>query len=334
MDQVVQAWRDRRAGRIRLNRPKALNALDLQMVQLIHDALDDFRDDPAVHAVVIEAEGERAFCAGGDVRAIRDHGLAGEAEPIREFFAAEYALNQAIAAYPKPYVALIDGICMGGGIGVSVHGSHRIATERGAFAMPETAIALFPDIGCTYVLPRLPGAIGMYLALTGARLTGADAVHAGFATHYVSSAKLSALSEAIAQDGVSVIAEFAEPLPAFTLAACRPIIDTAFSAASVSGIVEALEADGGEFAQGTLKTLRAVSPSSVYWSFEIIRAGATRNLQQCLAAELALVQKVTMHPEFHEGVRAVLIDKDRNPKWQPASLETVDPAAIGAMFAA
>jgi enoyl-CoA hydratase len=334
MDQVVRAWRDQRAGRIQLNRPKALNALDLQMVQLIHDALDDFRDDPAVHAVVIEAAGGRAFCAGGDVRAIREHGMAGEAEPIREFFAAEYALNQAIADYPKPYVALIDGICMGGGIGVSVHGSHRIATERGAFAMPETAIALFPDIGCTYVLPRLPGAIGMYLALTGARLAGADAVHAGFATHYVSASKLSGLSEAIAKDGVSVIAEFAEPLPAFSLGAYRPVIDAAFSAASVSGIVAALAADAGQFAQEALQTLRAASPSSVYWSFEIIRAGASRNLRQCLAAELALVQKVTMHPEFHEGVRAVLIDKDRNPKWQPASLEHVDPAAISAMFTA
>ncbi len=333
MDQVVRAWRDRRAGRIQLNRPKALNALDLQMVQLIHEALDGFRDDPAVHAVVIDAAGGRAFCAGGDVRAIREHGMAGEAEPIREFFAAEYALNQAIADYPKPYVAMIDGICMGGGIGVSVHGSHRIASERGVFAMPETAIGLFPDIGCTYVLPRLPGAIGMYLALTGARLTGADAVHAGFATHYVSSSKLDALNEAIARDGVAVIAEYAEALPAFSLGTHRLVIDTAFSASSVSGILQALEADGGGFAQEALQTLRAASPSSIYWSFEIIRAGAFRNLKQCLAAELALVQKVTLHPEFHEGVRAMLIDKDRNPKWQPASLEAVDPAAISAMFA-
>ena len=332
MDQVVNAWRDQRVGRIQLNRPKALNALDLQMVQLIHAALDDFRDDPAVHAVVIEGGG-RGFCAGGDVRAIRDHGMAGEAEPIREFFAAEYALNQAIAEYPKPYVALIDGVCMGGGIGISVHGSHRVATENSAFAMPETAIALFPDIGCTYILPRLPGALGMYLALTGARLTGADAVHAGFATHYVPSAKLPELGAAIARDGVTVIAEFAEILPAFSLEQFRPVIDAAFSAASVAGIIAALKADGSDFAQTTLATLRAVSPSSVHWSFEIIRSGALRNLQQCLAAELALVRKVAMHPEFHEGVRAVLVDKDRNPKWQPADLDSVDPAAVSAMLA-
>jgi enoyl-CoA hydratase len=332
MDQIVNAWRDQRVGRIQLNRPKALNALDLQMIQMIHAAIDEFRDDPAVHAVVIEAAGDRAFCAGGDVRAIRDHGMAGEAEPNREFFAAEYALNLAIAEYPKPYVALIDGICMGGGIGVSVHGSHRVTTEHAAFAMPETAIALFPDIGATYVLPRMPGALGMYLALTGARLTGADAVHAGFGTHFVPRAKLGQLSVAIARDGVAVIAEFAEPLPAFGLAPNRPVIDKAFSAGSVAGIVSALESDGGDFAKATLAMLRTVSPSSVHWSFEIVHSGITRSLSECLAAELALVQKVTLHPEFHEGVRALLIDKDRTPKWQPANLEAVDPAAIKALF--
>jgi enoyl-CoA hydratase/carnithine racemase len=332
MDEVVNAWRDGRVGRIQLNRPKALNALDLTMVQLIHIALDEFEEDAGVHAVVIEAAGDRAFCAGGDVRAIRAQGMAGEAAPIRAFFAAEYALNQAIADFPKPYVALIDGLCLGGGIGVSVHGSHRIATEHATFAMPETAIALFPDIGATFFLPRLPGALGMYLALTGARVTGADAVHVGLATHFVPRARLAALSVAIAKDGVAVIAGFAEPLPPFSLAPHRALIDRAFSAASVKEIVAALEDDGGDFAMAAVAALRAVSPSSLNWSFKILRDGAARRLDECLAAELALVRKITLHPEFFEGVRAVVVDKDRSPQWRPAAIEDVDQAAIAALF--
>jgi enoyl-CoA hydratase len=332
MDEVVNTWRDGKVGRIQLNRPKALNALDLTMVQLIHIALDDFAADPTVHAVVIEAAGERAFCAGGDVRAIRAQGMAGDTATISAFFEAEYAMNQAIADFPKPYVALIDGIALGGGIGVSVHGSHRIATEHAAFAMPETAIALFPDIGATFLLPRLPGALGMYLALTGKRVTGADAVHAGLATHYVPRAKLGALSADIAADGLAVIAGFAEPLPAFSLTEHRPAIDEAFSQNSVPEIVAALDAQNTDFSRTTLAALRAVSPSALFWSFKIVRDGANRTLPQCLAAELALVRKITLHPEFFEGVRAVVVDKDRAPKWRPASIEEVDPAAIAALF--
>jgi enoyl-CoA hydratase len=332
MDEVVKYWRDGRAGRIQLNRPKALNALDLAMVRLVRSALDEFAADTAVHAAVISSARGPAFCAGGDVRAIRAQGMAGESAAIAAFFEAEYALNQAIADFPKPYVALIDGICLGGGIGVSVHGSHRVASEFAAFAMPETAIALFPDIGASYFLPRMPGALGMYLALTGARLTGADAVHAGFATHLVQSARLGELSAAIAADGVAVIAGFAEALPPFSLAPHRALIDGAFSAGSIQGILAALAADGGEFAARTLSQLRAVSPSSLHWSFRLLRQGAERTLPECLAAELALVRRVTLHPEFFEGVRAVVVDKDRAPVWRPARIEDVDGAAIDAMF--
>jgi len=333
MDQVVNAWRDGRVGRIQLNRPKALNALDLTMVNLVRIAMDDFAADPAVHAVVVEAAGERAFCAGGDVRAIREQAIAGDTKPILDFFTAEYAMNQAIADYPKPFVALIDGLCLGGGIGISVHGTHRVATEQAAFAMPETAIALFPDIGATYFLPRLPGQLGMYYALTGARCAGADAVHAGLATHFVPRAELAAVSAGIARDGVAVIAGFAQALPAFSLAAERTLIDDAFAADSVVGIIERLEAHGGAFAQATLKTLRAVSPLSVHWSFRILRQGAKKTLPECLAAELALVRRVTLHPEFHEGVRSVVVDKDRSPNWRPARLEEVDPGEVDALFA-
>jgi enoyl-CoA hydratase/carnithine racemase len=198
--------------------------------------------------------------------------------------------------------------------------------------MPETAIALFPDIGATFFLPRMPGALGMYLALTGARITGTDAVHAGFGTHFCPRARLQDLSAAIAADGVAAIAGFAEPLPAFSLAPHRPVIDRAFSAHSVKGIFAALEDDGGDFAMATLSALRAVSPSSLHWSFKILRDGAVRTLEECLEAELELVQKITRHPEFFEGVRAVVVDKDRAPKWKPASVEEIDEAAIEKLF--
>lgn len=332
MDQEVQVWREGRAGRIRLRRPQALNALTLGMIQAIHAALDMFSADPGVHFLLIDAP-ERGFCAGGDVRGIRAAALAGDRNAARTFFAAEYALNQAIAACPKPFVALVDGVCMGGGIGISVHGSHRIATERAMFAMPETAIGLFPDVGTSYLLPRLPDALGYYMGLTGARMVGADAVHAGLATHFVRRDSLPSLEEALVRDGVAVIASFSEPLPAFSLAPARPMIDTAFSAPSVADIVARLEADGSTFAAETLANLRLHSPSAVHWSFAILRAGAHRSLPAALEAELALAVQVTDLPEFFEGVRAVLVDKDRAPNWQPARLEDVDPAAISALFA-
>jgi enoyl-CoA hydratase/carnithine racemase len=332
MDAVVKAWRDGRAGRILLNRPKALNALNLEMVQAVAASLSDFAADPAVHLVLIEGAGGRAFCAGGDIRAVRQAAMAGDAAPIEAFFVAEYGLNQAIADYPKPYVALIDGICLGGGIGLSVHGSARVVTEAAMLAMPETAIALFPDIGATYLLPRLPGQLGMYLALTGARMQGADAAHAGLATHFVPQAALPALTEALCRDGAGVLAGFAQPLPAFSLAPHREAIDRCFGAASLTEIFARLQAEGSEWATVTLATLRAMSPSSLAWSFAIVRAGERRTLPECLAAELRMTRTVTLHPDFHEGVRAMVIDKDRNPKWSPASLEDVDMAAIAVML--
>jgi enoyl-CoA hydratase/carnithine racemase len=328
----VAAYRQGRAGRVVLDRPAALNALDLPMIRAVAAALAAFADDPAVHVVTIASASPRAFCAGGDIRAVRAHALAGEAAAIEAFFAEEYALNLAIARFPKPWIALIDGACLGGGIGLSVHGSARVATERAMFAMPETAIALFPDIGASYVLPRLPGALGMFLALTGTRMTGTDAVHAGFATHYVPTEALPALSDAIAADGAAALGVHAQPVPAFGLAAQRAAIDHCFAADSVPEIIARLEADGGEWATATLATLRRMSPSSLVWSHRLVRAGAGRTLAQCLEAELALTRTVTMHPDFAEGVRAMVVDKDRTPRWSPPRIEDVDPAAIAAMF--
>ena len=328
----VETTRDGRIGCIRLNRPKALNALDLAMILVIAETLRGWADDPRVHAVVIEGAGDRAFCAGGDIRAIRAMALSGDAAGIETFFAEEYALNAAIAAFPKPYVALIDGICMGGGIGLSIHGGIRVTSEAGMFAMPETAIGMFPDVGATYALPRLPGELGMYLGLTGARLSGADAVHAGIATHFVPRARLAALREALALDGVAVVAEHAEGLPAFTLAPHRAAIDRCFEAPDVPAILARLAAEASPWAEETLGTLRAHSPTALLFSFSAIRAGAGRTLGQCLAAELALTRHVTCHPDLAEGVRAMVVDKDRAPRWTPARVEDVEVAAIERML--
>jgi enoyl-CoA hydratase len=319
-----------RIGLLTLNRPAALNALDQAMIRALTETLTAWRDRPDIHAVAIAGQG-RAFCAGGDIRAIRDAALRGDDATIAAFFGEEYALNLLIAEYPKPYVALVDGICMGGGIGVSVHGSYRVATETAMFAMPETGIALFPDVGASYFLPRLPGALGLFLGLTGTRLTGADAVHAGLATHFVPKENLPALVPALARDGVAVLASFAAPLPAFSLAGQMPAIDRCFSAASVPDLLSRL-AQEGAWGEKTLATLRAMSPSSVVWSFGIVARGAARTLPACLDAELRLTSAVTRHADFAEGVRAMIIDKDRAPKWQPPSIEAVDTALIEALL--
>ena len=312
---TVVARTDGRVGRILLNRPKALNALDLDMIRAIQAALDFWRDSPSVHAVVIEGAGGRAFCAGADIRVIRDRVLAGDSDAVERFFAEEYALNATIAAYPKPYVALIDGICMGGGIGLSVHGRIRVTSEAGLFAMPETAIALFPDVGTTFVLPRLPGELGLFMGLTGARLAGADAAHAGIATHFVPRADFAALSADLARDGVAAVAAHARALPEFSLAPHRAAIDRCFAAASVAEIFSRLEAEATPWASATLAGLRTMSPSAVLWSFDALRRGAGLTLREALAGELELTRQVTRHPDFAEGVRAMVVDKDRQPRW-------------------
>jgi enoyl-CoA hydratase/carnithine racemase len=331
-EQTVIARRDGRVGRIVLNRPQALNALDLAMIRACTRALTEWRDDPHVHAVVIEGAGDRAFCAGGDVRALRQYELDGEHHKAETFFREEYELNLMIATYPKPYVALIDGICMGGGIGLSVHAPYRVATEHAAFAMPETAIGFFPDIGATFFLPRLPGEIGTYLGLTGLRLQGADAVHAGLATHFTPRSDLPALSRALAEDGPAALGSHLAPLPAFSLASHRAAIDRCFGADSMREIVQRLEPSGGEWATRTLAALRAVSPSALCWTLEALRRGANQTLPQSQSSELALTRTAMRHPDFAEGVRAMVVDKDRKPRWQPARIEDVDAAVIAAMF--
>lgn len=319
-------------GRLVLNKPRVLNVLDPEMIAALDAALSAWRDNPAVQLVTIEGAGGRAFCAGGNVRLIRDNVLRGDAAASEAFFAAEYRVNRMIAEYAKPYVALIDGLSMGGGMGLSIHGSHRVVTEHAVMAMPETAIALFPDVGGSYFLPRLPGRLGLYLALTGARVSAGDAIYTGLATHYVPRASLEALKAALAREGVAALAVHAHTPPESLLARDRAAIDRCFAADDVAEILRALAADGTAWATRTLATLRQMSPTSLCVTAELLKRGATMSLPECLAMELRLTRGVIRHPDFAEGVRAQVVDKTRDPKWQPSRVEEVSRDAVLALF--
>lgn len=321
------------AGVVTLNRPKALNALTLGMVRLIHPKLKEWAADSSVQCVIVEGAGEKAFCAGGDIRALHDWGRAGETTAI-DFWREEYLLNTFIKRYPKPYVALMDGINMGGGVGLSVHGSHRVATERLTFAMPETGIGLFPDVGGTYFLPRAPGDTGMYLALTGARLKAADAIYVGIADVYVPSARIETLKDRLA-GGTSpreALAEVAEEEGAAPLAAMQKDISAHFSKGSVPEIIVSLRTDGGEWAMQTADAIEGKSPVSTLVAYRQVREGAQLEFEDCMKLEYRLINRFAAGHDFYEGVRAVVIDKDQSPKWNPARLADVDPAEVDRYF--
>ena len=286
------------------------------MIHGVAAALEAWRDEPAVHLVVIEGAGERAFCVGGDVRSIRDWILAGEHDRVEAFFVHEYALNRAIARYNKPCVALIDGMWMGGGVGLSVHGGYRVVSEHAQFAMPEVQVGLFPDVGASYVLPRLRGAFGLYLGLTGARVGAGDACWLGLATHYVERATLAGLADALAEHGMGALTVATPPPPGDGPAIAGRVAEV-FGLPSLEAILSALERGGDEWSQATLAAMRTASPSALGWTFELLRAGAGRTLEECQRAELALTRVVTRHPDFVEGVRALVVDKDRRPRWAP-----------------
>jgi enoyl-CoA hydratase/carnithine racemase len=326
--------REGAAGTLLMNRPKALNALDIGMIRDFAAAIAQWKNDASVRLVILEGAGGRAFCAGGDVRAVREAAIAGDRAPVEAFFTEEYAVNEGIALFSKPWVSLIDGVCMGGGIGLAIHNGPRVVSEHALLAMPETAIALFPDVGTSYVLPRLPGAIGTWLALTGARLNGADSVHAGLATHFVPREKLAALRAALIETGdAKAVERFAETAPEASFAPHRAAIDRCFSKDSMLGIIAALEAEGTEWAASQLKTLRRMSPTSLNVSLELLRRGAKLDLRGCLDEELVLTRSVVHgHPDVREGVRSVLVDKDGKPEWSPKTLEEVKPEEILALF--
>ncbi len=337
---------DRRDGvaRVTLNRPQALNAVTLEMIHRLAERLGAWSEDETVAAVLVRGEG-RAFAAGGDIRRLYEAGRSGDSYTER-FFRDEYTLNRQIFHYPKPYVALIDGVTMGGGVGLSVHGSHRVATENTVFAMPETGIGFFPDVGGTWFLPRLPGRIGLYLALTGARLGGADCLYAGVATHYVPSERLPALEAALLTLSLSgsdveaahaaVTAEIErlseDPLPA-PIERLRRAIDRCFAADSVEAVIENLRADGSDWARKTAETILARSPTALKVAFEQVRRGASLDFDQALVLEYRISQAFMQGPDFYEGVRAAIIDKDQAPRWQPARLEDVTEAMVARYFA-
>ena len=323
------------AGCVLLNRPKALNALTPGMVAGLAAALDAWERDPAVERVVVRGAGERAFCAGGDIRLIHDLGKAGDHAAQMAFWRDEYRLNARIARYPKPYVSLIDGIVMGGGVGVSAHGSRRVAGDRYSFAMPEVSIGFFPDVGASYFLPRLPGQAGVWLALTGARIGAGDACSLGLATHFCPSGEHAALAEALCGRGDTdvLLARFAAPAPPPKFSHARGVIDACFARASVAEIIAALEAAGGDFAAETLATLAGKSPTSLVLTLRQMREGARLALPDVLRMEYRIVWRVCRGREFQEGVRAAIIDRDNRPSWSPARLEDVRAADIEACFA-
>ncbi|MES2473644.1 MAG: enoyl-CoA hydratase/isomerase family protein [Pseudomonadota bacterium] len=323
-DPHIKAEKRGSLGLLTLDRPAALNALTHGMINALAAYLSAWVDDDTIRTVAIRGAGERAFCAGGDIRAVQQSVVAGGNEGAA-LLRDEYNLNALIGSYPKPYVALLHGITMGGGAGVSVHGRYRLADASLDFAMPETVIGFIPDVGSSYFLARAPGEMGMYLALTGARIGLGDALAAGLVTHAVSREDFDALLDALAQgraadDAVRAVARKA---PAAALASERRRIETIFSASSVEAILERLDRDGSEFARQTAQTIRARSPTSVKLVYRQIRSAAHLDLRQCLSMEFRLALRVLHSHDFREGVRAALIDKDRNPKWQPSALAGV-----------
>jgi enoyl-CoA hydratase len=323
-----------RVGLITLNRPKALNALTHNMCVSMRERLDAWAEDDTVTTVVVRGEGDRAFCAGGDIRSLYESGKAGTPY-ASAFYRDEYILNTAIEHYPKPYVALIGGIVMGGGVGISVHGRYRISNESTTFAMPETGIGLFPDVGGSYFLSRCPGGIGMYLALTSTRLRAADAVYAGVATHYVPLANWGALLGKLeqGQHPATALLGMAENLSAAPLAALRTAIDRSFSLGTVEEVLASLETDASDWAQQTIETISTKSPTSVKLAFRQLREGAKLGFDDCMRMEFRMVSRIIEGHDFYEGVRAVIIDKDNAPMWRPDNLSAVTDADIDKYFA-
>ncbi len=324
------------AGFVVLNRPKALNALNHPMVKGLAAALDAWEHDPAVTRIVVTGAGDRAFCAGGDIRLVTEQCKAGRADEALAFWADEYRLNVRIKRYPKPYVSLIDGIVMGGGVGVSLHGSHVVGTQKYLFAMPEVGIGFFPDVGGSYALPRLPGRTGTWLALTGERIGLADAAGLGLVTHCVASDDLPALRDALCE-GVPVDEALAarrlDPGPSPALAD-RPVIDRCFDGGTVPDIMAALEraAPDSPLAERALAAMRAKSPTSQAIALEQMRRGAAMDFESAMAMEMRIVSRIVEGHDFFEGVRAVIVDKDQKPVWRPDRIDAVDAAAIARYF--
>jgi enoyl-CoA hydratase len=331
-------------GILTLNRPEALHALNAEMVAMMTAALLAWDKDPTVAGVLIDHAGARGFCAGGDIKMLAESG-ASDGKQACAFFRSEYQLNHLLAHYEKPVIAVMDGISMGGGVGISVHGPFRIATERTVFAMPETGIGLFPDVGGGWFLPRLPGEIGMWLALTGARLKAGDCQFAGITTHFVPSDELTSVKVEIAQ-------ALTVPEPVIALKACLARyahdpgppqlltpevvdqINLCFGAQSVEAIVSALEAQKTPWADQQLAILQTKSPQTLKVAFRQLREGHLANdFAQAMVQEFRIGARVVRRHDFLEGVRAIVVDKDHAPRWQPATLAEVTHEMLDEIFA-
>jgi enoyl-CoA hydratase len=336
---------DRRgaAGLVILNRPQALNAVTHDMVRQLAQMLATWAEDGAVTRVIVTAAGERAFSAGGDLRAIYDLHRAGRFDEALAYWRDEYRLNAFIKHYRKPYVSLIDGVIMGGGVGVAIHGSHRIAGDRFRFAMPECGIGFFPDVGASWFLSRLPGEIGTYYGLTGERVDATDAVKAGVATHRVSSARfpdlLGALCSNVSVD--AVVGAFAEPLLTApgTVMACQPAIDRLFRGDDVEDLLAGLDAAAASgsgpdalFARAMAALIRTKSPTSLKVTLALLRRGRMLDFDECMRTEFRVASRVAAGHDFYEGIRSVIIDKDRTPRWQPSALDEVTEADVERHF--
>ncbi|MFL4983586.1 MAG: enoyl-CoA hydratase/isomerase family protein [Xanthobacteraceae bacterium] len=329
------------AGIVTLNRPQALNAVTHGMVRALAAKLAEWAKDEGVTRIVITAAGERAFSAGGDIRALYELGKSGRHGEALQFWRDEYMLNTLIKRYPKPYIALIDGIVMGGGVGISIHGSHRVAGDKFQFAMPEVGIGFFPDVGATWFLPRLPGEIGTFCALTGERMKNADAVRAGVVTHYAASPQFPAILEALTENETpdAILDWFGEKLGIGPLWLYRQALDRLFAADRVEDILAALDreaishsAEAG-WAGATAAAMRGKSPLSLKIALAQLRRGREWSFTDCMKAEFRIVSRIIHGHDFYEGVRAVIIDKDNAPRWKPPRLNQVLEADIDRYFA-
>jgi enoyl-CoA hydratase len=328
------------AGIVILNRPHALNAVSFGMVGALTQQLSEWEGDPAVTRVIVTAAGERAFSAGGDLRALFDLGRAGNYRAALTYWRTEYALNALIKRYRKPYVSLIDGIVMGGGVGISIHGSHRVAGDGFAFAMPEVGIGLVPDVGATWFLPRLPGEIGLYCALTGERLGPADGAAAGVATHRIASARFCELLERLCGTVPvdALLGAFAQPGGEGALLARRPAIDRLFAGDRVEDILSALDAGASrqgadaDLARSAAAAIRLKSPTSLKITLAQLRRGRSLDFSECMRTEFRIVSRLLFGHDLYEGIRSVIIDKDQAPHWRPSSLEAVSETEVERHF--
>lgn len=334
LDDEVLVRRVGALGHLTLNRPRAINALNHSMVQTLATALDEWRADDAVRTVLLSGAGDRGLCAGGDIVAIYTAVRCGRDDALR-FWSDEYRLDAAISRYPKPFVALMDGLVLGGGIGLSAHGGIRVVTERTRVGMPEVSIGFFPDVGGTYLLARAPGELGTHLGLTGGTASGADAIALGIADHFVPSERIAELAAALeTRNADEVLAEFAITPPASELLAQRSWIDAAYAGDDAEAIVERLETSGEPAAQEAAATIRTKSPTSVALTLAALRrSAALTSLDAALDQDFRVATRVSRGSEVVEGIRAQVIDKDRAPKWSPATLADVTAASIDEHFA-